>query len=140
MNFSKTILERSHLKDLFKFLKQRVLYEILCNYTIILRYQNDYIQVAGRPLNIDFNSMLNEKRKKNLQPSNRLANSDPYEFNIRRTLIFYCSHINRTSGIFHRSKFIFIQIFSLMRELPFPTAKNSLKLSLPKLVSNLGAI
>jgi len=52
--------------------------------------------------------MINEKRKKTQQPINKFSNNDPFEFNIRRTLIFYCSHINRSSGIFHRSKHIFI--------------------------------
>jgi hypothetical protein len=59
LNFCMTILEKSHFVHLFEFLKQKDLYFILCNYTIILQYQNDFIQVAGRPLNLDFNTMLN---------------------------------------------------------------------------------
>lgn len=106
LNFSKTILEKSHIRDLYNFISQKTLYEIICNYTIILKYQNDYVQVAGKPLNIDFSPLLNLKKKKNPQQMNKaISNTDPFEFKIKRNLIFYCSHINRSSGLFHRNIF-----------------------------------
>lgn len=109
LNFSKTILETSHIKDLFPYISQKTLYDIICNYTIILKYQNDYVQVAGKPLNMDFSPLLNLKKKKitiqNSKMPNNRNNIDPFELKIKRNLIFYCSHINRSSGLFHRNLF-----------------------------------
>jgi len=46
------------------------------------------------------------KKKKNPQQNAKAINNvDPFELKIKRSLIFYCSHINRTSGIFHRNIF-----------------------------------
>lgn len=65
INFAKNILERSFIRKLFNYAKHSVLYNILCNYTIILKYKTQYVQVAGRALSLDFNTLLSDKRKKN---------------------------------------------------------------------------
>lgn len=62
--------------------------------------------MAGKPLNIDFGPLINLKKKKNPQQNNKAQNNiDPFELKIKRSLIFYCSHINRSSGLFHRNIF-----------------------------------
>jgi hypothetical protein len=76
--------------------------------------------------------MLSEKRKKN-QPGNKFGNTDPYEYNIRRTLIFYCSHINRSSGIFHRSKFYVNSDIFFDEGIKISNSKEELKVVLSKI-------
>lgn len=68
LNFAKSLLERSVVRQLFPYVKQSFLYDLIINYTILIKYRSSYVQVAGKSLNLDFNSLttiLNERRKKN---------------------------------------------------------------------------
>ena len=67
LNFAKGLLERSVVSKLFYYVKQTFLYDLIVNYTILITYHSSYVQVAGKPLNLDFNSLatlFNERRKK----------------------------------------------------------------------------
>jgi hypothetical protein len=68
LNFAKSLLERSVVRLLFPYVKQSFLYDLIVNYTILIKYRSSYVQVAGKSLNLDFNTLttiLNERRRKN---------------------------------------------------------------------------
>ena len=151
LNFGRTIIETTRtFRNLFAIMPHLQFYRLLVNYVLIVPYQGEYIQVAGRMLNERFNMkaigarrQANEsgqdlKAKETGELNNPLKPPPPIvkvmkytksftysTFSINRFQIFYCSDMNRSPGLFARSKHAFMQTSSSIRvsRNPYTSAK-----------------
>lgn len=86
-----------------------------------MKYNEDYFQVTGVQLP-DILKKPFEKKKKTLSRNNFSYSTEL----INRFQMLYCSHTNRTSGLFRKSKTFIIKISFLTKELKKVTTINKL--------------
>lgn len=72
--------------------------QVIYNYAIILKYDQDYFQVTGMQLPDQLKKSLDKKKKQGAK--NNFSYSTEI---INRFQMLYCSHANRNSGLFRKS-------------------------------------
>lgn len=142
LNFGRTIIETTRtFRNLFAIMPHLQFYKLLVNYVLVVPYQGEYIQVAGRMLNERFNmKAIGARRQPNESAQDLKAKEAGEQYNplkppppivkimkytksftystfpINRFQIFYCSDMNRSPGLFARSNHVFMQIFFSIRD------------------------